>query len=97
MLRVASHNISTCGILSLLDMFNDYCVIDKFFKTNGRICFLEKKTFQHVVGKEKLDVFKMAPTTIERDTEGTSFAFKEDKYEDKWLLTGRFLSTLMVD
>ena len=32
-----------CGMLSLLDMFNDYFVTDKFFKTNGRICSLEKK------------------------------------------------------
>ena len=30
-------------MLSLLDMFNDYFVTDKFFKTNGRICFLGKK------------------------------------------------------
>ena len=31
-------------MLSLLDMFNDYFVTDKFFKTNGRICFVEKKS-----------------------------------------------------
>ena len=28
-----------CGMLSLLDMFNDYFVTDKFFKTNGKDIF----------------------------------------------------------
>ena len=67
----------------------DNAMVDMLFK--ARVTKMKRK--ESIDDDDELDFFKRTPVIVER----AMYVFKEDKYEDKWLLTGRFLSTLMVD
>ena len=45
---------------------------------------------------EEFNFFKLAPTTAKRNGVGTSFAFKEDEYDEEWFLIREILSILVA-